>query len=310
MKKIRIISRNSDLAMWQARYVKSKLNFAYPKIEVTIVGITTIGDKILDRSLDKVGGKGLFIKELETALMCDAADIAVHSLKDVPVNLLAEFSLAAILKRDDATDAFVSNHYESLESMPSGVVVGTSSARRVAILSRYYPKIQVKLLRGNLPTRLDKLDQGNYDAIILASCGLKRLNLEHRIRAKLDIDQFIPAIGQGSLAIEILKSRSDLNDILQVLNDEESSDQAFIEREIGRHLNAGCSVPIAVHATIRNDKMELQAMVVDKETGKVCSFKQNCNKNNKHKYSTLVSECVQNLIKDGALEILEKYKKV
>ncbi len=173
MEKIRIISRKSKLALWQADYVKGQLQQTYPNLLVEIIGVTTSGDKILDRALDKIGGKGLFIKELENGLLADTADIAVHSLKDLPAKLNSEFKLAAILKREDAADAFIANKYLTLESMPSGAIVGTSSARRVAILKQYYSRLQIKLLRGNVETRLNKLDNGEYDAIMVQSmCNL------------------------------------------------------------------------------------------------------------------------------------------
>ena len=167
MQKIKIISRNSKLAMWQAEFVKAKLIEHYPQLEVEIIGITTEGDRILDKSLEKIGGKGLFIKELEYQLIAGAADIAVHSLKDLPANLVGEFTLAAILKRENPFDALVSNNYQNLQEMPAGSVIGTSSARRVAVLRKYYPHLEIKLLRGNLQTRIAKLDNGEYDAIVL-----------------------------------------------------------------------------------------------------------------------------------------------
>jgi hydroxymethylbilane synthase len=272
MQKIKIISRNSKLAMWQAEYVKEKLNAIYPDLIVEITGVVTQGDKILDKSLDKIGGKDLFIKELEQALLDGTADIAVHSLKDVSVNLNAEFQLAAILERGLANDAFISNTYDNLESMPNGAIIGTSSARRIALLKQYYPNLQTKLLRGNLPTRLNKLDNGEYDGIILASIGLIRLGLANRIRQQLDVKCFIPAIGQGALAIEIAQTRQDLAKFLAPLADSTTTLTVNSEREVGKLLNASCSTPLAVHATLSENEVYINALFADPNNNDHCYF--------------------------------------
>ncbi|HLX53078.1 MAG TPA: hydroxymethylbilane synthase [Aquella sp.] len=304
MKKIRIISRKSELALWQANFVKEQLNKYYPDVEVEIIGVTTSGDKILDKALDKIGGKGLFIKELENGLLADTADIAVHSLKDLPAKLNEAFKLAAVLKREDAADAFVSNKYANLESMPEAAVIGTSSARRVAIIKQHYPQLQIKLLRGNIQTRLNKLDSGEYDAIILAVAGLKRLNLANRITQRLDIDKFIPAIGQGALAIEILSTRTDLIDYLKPLEDDDTALEVNVERMLGSQLGASCSVPIAIYAKITADKLSLNAMLWDIEGNHYCHSHIQMDKS---KYKEIVSHCLNELYKYGAKEIMLKY---
>jgi hydroxymethylbilane synthase len=205
-----IASRESRLAMWQAEHVRAALQQLYPRCEVTILGMTTRGDQILDRALSKVGGKGLFIKELESALLERRADLAVHSMKDVPVDLAPEFVLAATMQREDPRDAFVSNHHADLASLPPGAIVGTSSLRREAQIRRRYPHLVVQPLRGNLDTRLRKLDNDDYAAIVLAASGLKRLGLSERIRSVMPSDESLPAAGQGALAIEIDRHHRDI----------------------------------------------------------------------------------------------------
>jgi hydroxymethylbilane synthase len=301
---MKIITRKSELALWQANFVKEELQRHYPDLQIEIIGVTTSGDKILDKTLDKVGGKGLFIKELENGLLTNSADIAVHSLKDLPAALDSTFKLAAILKREDAADAFVSNRYSSLESMPEGAVVGTSSARRVAILEQYYPQLQIKLLRGNVQTRLDKLDKEEYDAIILAVAGLKRLGLGNRITQRLDTDKFLPSIGQGALAVEILSSRPDLLDYLKPLADADTTFEVNMERMVGAKLGASCSIPIAVYAKIVGDKLSLSAMLWDIDSGHYCHSHI---KADKSKSEEAVNNCLEELYKHGAREILAKH---
>lgn len=303
--KLRIISRNSALALWQANFVKASLNELYPDLQTEIIGITTQGDKILDRSLDKIGGKGLFIKELELALLEDTADIAVHSLKDLPAKLNPDFILGAILKREDPTDAFISNNYSKIEDLPKNSIIGTSSPRRIAILKQYYPHLSVKLLRGNLSTRLNKLDNNEYDAIILASAGLKRLGLESRIQQKLSLDQFIPAIGQGALAVEVLGSRSDLIELIQSLQDLDTFLSAYIERKIGEKLGASCSVPIAVYAQVINDTIKINCAIWDLEINKCCQYRRQVNKS---EYENAIEQCIDDLLRQGAKSILDKYQ--
>src|SRR5438094_4674628 len=215
-----IASRESRLAMWQATHVRDRLAALYPHCKIDILGMTTRGDQILDRTLSKVGGKGLFVKELEVAMAEGRADLAVHSLKDVPMELPPGFELAAVLEREDPRDAFVSNDYASLDELPAGAVVGTSSLRRQSLIAARYPQLVIKPLRGNLDTRLGKLDRGDYAAIILAAAGLKRLGLPERIRSLIEPEQSLPAPGQGAMAIEVPAGRADLHRLLAPLNHE------------------------------------------------------------------------------------------
>lgn len=243
-----IASRESRLAMWQAEHVQACLKNLYPNCEVIILGMTTKGDQILDRALSKVGGKGLFVKELETALEDGRADLAVHSLKDVPMVMPDGFDLSCIMVREDARDALVSNQYASLAELPAGAVVGTSSLRREAIIRSQYSHLQVEPLRGNLDTRMAKLDRGEYQAIILAAAGLKRLGMGSRIKALLPYDPHTPAAGQGALGIETLSARSDVKAWLAPLNDLLTALAVTAERAVSRKLGGSCEVPLAAHA--------------------------------------------------------------
>ncbi|MGN6229804.1 MAG: hydroxymethylbilane synthase [Trinickia sp.] len=256
-----IASRESRLAMWQAQFVRDALRKLYPSCDVRILGMTTRGDQILDRTLSKVGGKGLFVKELENALADGRADLAVHSLKDVPMALPAGFALAAVMEREDPRDAFVSNEYDSLAALPPGSVVGTSSLRREAILRSRYPHLVVQPLRGNLDTRLAKLDRGDYAAIILAAAGLKRLGLAARIRAWLDVDDSLPAAGQGALGIEIRAGRPELEAWLAPLKHEPTRLAVEAERAVSRALGGSCDVPLAAHASWQGDQLHLASHV-------------------------------------------------
>jgi len=248
-----IASRESRLALWQAEHVRAALQQLYPRCEVSVMGFTTRGDQILDRSLSKVGGKGLFVKELEQALLEGRADLAVHSMKDVPADLAPEFELAATLKREDPRDAFVSSLYAGLSEMPAGAVVGTSSLRREAQIRKRYPHLVIQPLRGNLDTRLRKLDAGDYGAIVLAAAGLKRLGLSERIRAVLTPTESLPAAGQGALAIEICAGRDDMRAWLAPLNHDETDACVRAERTISRELGGSCSVPLAAYGEIESD---------------------------------------------------------
>ena len=230
LQKIIIASRESLLAMWQAKYIQRRLGELYPQTEISILGMTTRGDQILDQSLSKIGGKGLFIKELEQALEDGRADIAVHSMKDMPMNVPEGFKLAAITEREDPRDAFVSKRYASLAQLPQGSVVGTSSLRRESQLLAQFPHLQVQPLRGNVQTRLRKLDEGQYAAIILAAAGLKRLELSDRITALLDPEQSLPAVGQGALGIECRHNDMDTIQMLSVLNHEATVIRCIAER--------------------------------------------------------------------------------
>jgi hydroxymethylbilane synthase len=247
--------------MWQAGYVRAKLLALYPQTRVEILGMTTRGDQILDRTLSKVGGKGLFVKELEVAMAEGRADLAVHSLKDVPMDLPDKFRLAAVLEREDPRDAFVSNQYATLDALPDGAVVGTSSLRRQALIAAQYPKLVIRPLRGNLDTRLGKLDREEYSAIILAAAGLIRLGVPQRIRAVLEPEQSLPAPGQGAMAIEIPAGRDDLQALLEPLNHRETALAVTAERTLSKAFGGSCQIPLAAFATIDGDLMRLRAMV-------------------------------------------------
>ena len=260
-KKLVIASRESMLAMWQAEHIKGRLKALYPDCEVEILGMTTRGDQILDRTLSKIGGKGLFIKELEQALQDDRADLAVHSIKDVPMELPEGFALAAIGERASPFDAFVSNQYSRLEDMPEGAIVGTSSLRREAQLRAKFPHLTIKPLRGNVQTRLSKLDNGDYDAVILAAAGLQRLGLNGRIREILSPADSLPAAGQGALGIEIAARRTDLADILRPLNHEETAACVTAERALARALGGSCQVPLAAYCVMEDGLLTLNGLV-------------------------------------------------
>lgn len=260
-KKLVIASRESLLAMWQAEHIQGRLKALYPDCEVEILGMTTRGDQILDKTLSKIGGKGLFIKELEQALQDGRADLAVHSIKDVPMDLPDGFVLAAIGERASPFDAFVSNHYERLEDLPKGAVVGTSSLRREAQLRARYPHLLIKPLRGNVQTRLAKLDHGDYDAIILAAAGLQRLGLNDRIRLILSEMDSLPAAGQGALGIEISAQREDLLAVLKPLNHDITHACVTAERALARALGGSCQVPLAAYCTETDGLLTLRGLV-------------------------------------------------
>lgn len=256
-----IATRASRLALWQAEHVQRSLQRLYPELEVDLLKLSTRGDEILDRSLSKVGGKGLFVKELENALLDGRADLAVHSLKDVPVDMPVPFKLAVIMERADCRDAFVSARFETLESLPERAVVGTSSLRRESQLRARYPHLVIQPLRGNLDTRLSKLDSGQYDAIILAAAGLQRLGLGNRIRSFLSVDESLPAAGQGALGIEILQARPDLLERLTPLSCPQTTVCALAERAVSRALGGSCQVPLAAFAEIQGRKVHLRALI-------------------------------------------------
>ncbi len=247
--------------MWQAEHVRAALQQYYPACHVSILGMTTRGDQILDRTLSKVGGKGLFVKELEIAMAEGRADLAVHSLKDVPMELPEGFALTAIMEREDPRDALVSASFASLDEMPAGTVVGTSSLRREAALRTRYPHLVIQPLRGNLDTRLAKLDRGDYGAIILAAAGLKRLGLAARIRAVLDPASSLPAAGQGALGIEIPAGRPELAEWLAPLNHVPSALAVTAERAVSRMLGGSCQVPLAAHAHWEGSQLQIEAFV-------------------------------------------------
>jgi hydroxymethylbilane synthase len=253
-----IATRESRLALWQAEHVKALLTQRFG-LQVSLLGMTTQGDQILDRALSKVGGKGLFVKELETALRERRADLAVHSLKDVPMDLPSGFSLAAVMEREDPRDAFVSPRHENLQSLPLGACVGTSSLRRVVMLRALRPDLRIEPLRGNLDTRLRKLDEGQYDAIVLAAAGLKRLGLSSRIRAVFDTQDMLPAAGQGALGLEIREGDAPLAAVLQQLVHTPTWLAVHAERAVSRALGGSCSMPLAAHGRWQGHELELSA---------------------------------------------------
>lgn len=260
-KKLIIASRESALALWQARHIQARLQALYPTAQVEILGMTTTGDQILDSPLARIGGKGLFVKELEVALEEGRADLAVHSMKDVPMNLPQGFMLAATGEREDPRDAFVSNNFKSLQELPHGSVVGTSSLRRQSQLMARFPHLKIESLRGNLQTRLRKLDEGQYAAIILAAAGLKRLGLESRIAGLIDPKDSIPAVGQGALGIEICTGRDDLLAALAPLNHMDTEACVQAERAMSRALAGSCTVPLGAYATINNGQLSISGFV-------------------------------------------------
>lgn len=259
LKKITIATRESRLALWQANFVKSELERAHPHLVVELLGMTTRGDQILDQSLSKIGGKGLFVKELEAAIVDGRADLAVHSLKDVPMVLPDGFALACVMAREDARDAFVSNQYHDLSDLPAGAVVGTSSLRRAAQISHRFPHLTIASLRGNLDTRLRKLDEGQYAAIILAAAGVKRLGLSERIKSLLDLNDALPAAGQGALGIEIASNNEALAQLLLPLQDVATTQCTAAERLVSRALGGSCQMPLAAHAVMNDGVMTLRA---------------------------------------------------
>lgn len=258
-----IATRESRLALWQAEHVKALLQARGHTVE--LLGMTTKGDQILDRTLSKVGGKGLFVKELEVALEEGRAHIAVHSLKDVPMDMPEGFSLACVMEREDPRDAFVSPRYQHLAELPQGAVVGTSSLRRQVLLQALRPDLKIEPLRGNLDTRLRKLDEGQYDAIVLAAAGLKRLGMQARIRSIFEPGTMLPAAGQGALGIEIRTDRQDLADALAPLAHLPTWLRVAAERAVSRGMGGSCSVPLAAHATLQGDTMQLHAAWGDPE---------------------------------------------
>ncbi|WP_437611508.1 hydroxymethylbilane synthase [Erwinia sp. V71] len=258
---LRIATRQSPLALWQAQYVQQRLMACHPGLRVELVPMVTRGDVILDTPLAKVGGKGLFVKELELALLEQRADIAVHSMKDVPVDFPDGLGLVTICERDNPLDAFVSNRYDTIESLPQGAIVGTSSLRRQCQLSARRPDLQIRSLRGNVGTRLAKLDAGEYDAIILAVAGLNRLGLQQRIRQAMPAETSLPAVGQGAVGIECRLDDQHTIDLLAALNDDDTAVRVKAERAMNTRLEGGCQVPIGSYAVLEGDTLWLRGLV-------------------------------------------------
>ena len=260
---LRIATRKSPLALWQAEHVAAALRRAHPGLVVEIRGMTTRGDKILDAPLAKVGGKGLFVKELEQGMLDGTADIAVHSMKDVPVDFPEGLHLPVILEREDPRDAFVSNRFDSLADLPEGARVGTSSLRRQCQILERRPDLRVEPLRGNVNTRLARLDAGDYDAIILAAAGLKRLGFASRIRRHIETDESLPAIGQGAIGIECRTDDARTDALIAPLHHPDTAQRILAERALNHRLHGGCQVPIAGHATLDGDRLHLSGLVGD-----------------------------------------------
>lgn len=260
---LKIATRQSPLALWQANFVKDRLEQIHPHLSVELVPMVTKGDVILDSPLAKIGGKGLFVKELEHALLEKRADIAVHSMKDVPMSFPEGLGLSVICKREDPRDAFVSNLYHTLDELPKGAVVGTSSLRRQCQLKQLRPDLVIRSLRGNVGTRLNKLDVGDYDAIILASAGLIRLGLSHRIASFIETEQSLPAAGQGAVGIECRTDDEEVNALLAPLSDPITTACVLAERAMNTRLQGGCQVPIGGYAVIENHEIYLRALVGD-----------------------------------------------
>lgn len=301
LKKLTIATRASRLALWQAHHVRELLLAHYPQLQVELLELTTKGDQILDRTLSKIGGKGLFIKELEAALVDGRADLAVHSLKDVPVDLQSPFMLAAVLERADPTDAFVSPTYHQLSQLPAGAVVGTSSLRRESQIRAAYPHLVVRPLRGNLDTRLSKLDKGDYDAIVLATAGLQRLGLGDRIASRLEVSESLPAAGQGALGVEVLEGRPELLEMLTGLANPATTACVTAERAVSRTLGGSCQVPIAAYATLTDNAVTLNALVATPDGSRVL---RSTRTSNAEGADQLGVEVAQALREQGADEIL------
>jgi hydroxymethylbilane synthase len=266
---IRIATRKSPLAMWQAEHVKAALEAAHPGIKVELLGMTTKGDRILDTPLAKIGGKGLFIKELEVGMLEGTADIAVHSMKDVPVEFPEGLELAVIMEREDPRDAFVSNDFETIDNLPEGATVGTASLRRQCQLQARRPDLKITPLRGNVNTRLAKLDNGDYDAIILAAAGLLRLGFRDRVRAFIEPEESLPAIGKGAIGIECRSDDERIKALIAPLHHAETSTRLAAERAMNERLSGGCQVPIAGHATLEGETLTIHGLVGEPDGSRI-----------------------------------------
>jgi len=301
IKNITIASRESPLAMWQAEHIKSKIKQLYPDIKINIKGFKTQGDILLNQSLATIGGKGLFIKELEQALLAKKADLAVHSMKDLPMDIPDDFKLIAITKRGDPRDAFISNNFNSFDDMPKGTIIGTSSLRRQSQIKAIYPYLSIEPLRGNLQTRLKKLDENKYGAIILAAAGLIRLGLENRIKKYLETEISIPAVGQGALGIEVLAGNEELNKMLLELNDDDTSRCVLAERVVSRSLAGSCTAPLGAYASISNNNFIIKGFVASPDGAQIIYAE---TKGDKSDFYELGETLSQILIDKGAKDIL------
>ncbi|EJL6524268.1 hydroxymethylbilane synthase [Vibrio cholerae] len=300
---IRIATRQSPLALWQANYVKDALMAAHPGLQVELVTMVTRGDVILDTPLAKVGGKGLFVKELEIAMLEGRADLAVHSMKDVPVDFPDGLGLVTICEREDPRDAFVSNTYAKTEDLPSGAIVGTCSLRRQCQLKAARPDLVIKELRGNVGTRLSKLDAGEYDAIILAAAGLKRLELESRIRSFIEPEQSLPAVGQGAVGIECRVNDQRVRALLAPLNHADTADRVRCERAMNLTLQGGCQVPIGSYALLEGNTIWLRALVGEPDGSQIVRGEIRGPRTQAEQLGITLAE---QLLSQGAKEILER----
>lgn len=300
-----LATRESALAMWQAEHIRARLRALYPACEVALLGMTTQGDAIVDQPLAQVGGKGLFIKELEIAMIDGRADLAVHSLKDVPMEVPDAFTLAAITEREDPRDALVSNRYLDLDQLPGGARVGTSSQRRQAQLRERDPLLQIEMLRGNVHTRLRKLDEGQYDAIILAAAGLKRLGLADRIASLLDPEVSLPAVGQGALAIECRADRSDVIAALAPLADTATTLASTAERAFSRALAGNCYTPLAAYAVFRHDELWLRGLLASRDGSEVMRGERSAPVANAAAADALGQALAESFLARGAARLLE-----
>ncbi|MDZ4098850.1 MAG: hydroxymethylbilane synthase [Methylophilaceae bacterium] len=299
---IRIATRKSPLALWQAEHVAERLEKAFPWVKTELVKMSTQGDKILDAPLAKIGGKGLFVKELEQGMLEGIADIAVHSMKDVPVEFPEGLHLAAILTREDPTDALVSNRYASLDELPADAKIGTSSLRRQCQIKERFPNAEILTLRGNVNTRLAKLDAGEYDAIILASAGLKRLGMAERITQSLAPEVSLPAIGQGAIGIECRVNDPEINEILQVLHDWQTGVCVTAERAMNARLNGGCQVPIAGFAELTGERLIMRGLVGNPDGQTIYRSERSGELAHAETIGRLIAE---DLLKQGADKILQ-----
>lgn len=300
---IRIATRKSPLALWQAYFVRDALLKAHPGLEVELVTMVTKGDIILDTPLAKVGGKGLFVKELEVAMLEGRADLAVHSMKDVPVDFPEGLGLVTICEREDPRDAFVSNTYSNVDDLPQGAVVGTCSLRRQCQLKERRPDLIIKDLRGNVGTRLSKLDAGEYDAIVLASAGLKRLKLEERIRSFIEPEESLPAVGQGAVGIECRLNDDRLRKLLEPLNHQDTQDRVLCERAMNLTLEGGCQVPIGSYSLLDGDNIWLRGLVGEPDGSTIIRGEIRGQRKDAEQLGiTLANQ----LLNDGAKDILEK----
>lgn len=302
MKTLKIATRQSPLALWQAEHIRARLQELHPDLTVELVKFVTQGDKILDTPLAKIGGKGLFVKELEAALLDGRADLAVHSMKDVPMALPEGLTLAVICEREDPLDAFVSNQFEKFADLPQGAKVGTSSLRRKSQILKQRPDLQIIDLRGNVGTRLAKLDDGQYDAIILASAGLKRLGLSERIRHCLTPDISLPAVGQGALGLECRAADQDVLALIQPLLHQETDICVRAERAFNAYLEGGCQVPIAGYATLQNGKIHIEGRVGSADGQTLLRAELTDEANNAQQ---LGENLARNLLDQGAGELLK-----